>query len=1758
MTRPRKHKWGKKLGRISRRLAPILFALLLLIGSLAPLSNPGVGNIESEQVQEPIEEPLQIGEYLFGPVSGQRYLIVKNMEEGRTYYFGEGLVFHDFNSLVAFEMSLAEGSSYKLDPKLQEAIEKDDPNVIVGIVVEMRDQPSHQISLDVRAEHQASLQALLDEREGIYSAVRAREPSFAYDLKAPLESHMTASEVQHLEEINLKIDYKMYAIRKEIMDITMVENARIQEDLYGELQSRGFRVGYQGHLFNSFSARVPVGYLRTMADRDDVGYVHANFKMYPLLDHSANAIYANVMWSSGITGGPWDLTVADTGIDGSHPNLHEEWEMVVHDNGQFDPRYDDDPASTDDFHGHGTHIAGIILSNDSTYQGVAYGMRDMIDAKFGYDTTDTLGGGDWGDFMEVTDWAIQTAGADILSLSFGGPGFTNGNSGPPRFIDAVIDDLGVPIAVAAGNDGPGAGTVGIPADAFNILAVGSINDGNSDSRVGDILSGFSSRGPLDDGRIKPDVVAPGQNIISANQNWESANDFVTMSGTSMAAPHVAAALLLMMNYTDDPTLFPAVYKALMINHAEGWGATSPNNATGWGYIDMDKTLTWMDYHIEGTVNDGLRYRFYQGSASAGDKATLVWHKHSVYIGASYPFQHWPPNDLDLYVYEMPSRTQLGYSSFALNNVEQLEFDTDRPNIVFKVRAFGDIDGVINEPFSLAVMGSYNEIAPPSYIVNVDAPATVLFGATFDIFANITNVGDLEGWNVNGRLNLPAGLTLMSGPNPSLLGNLPNGSTAMVSWQVRADAVGGQILSVDGYSTSLGETFLNNSGPVIVNVQDVELPLIMNVTALPSPQEVYGFVNISSLVLDNTGVQQVRVTITNPDLSPYGNLSMSYDPGTGRYYYSDSYNELGDYTFDIWAEDINSNWNTSSGLFTIQDTTPPEITSVIAIPSPQEVFGTVNISADVTDNFLLSNVVIEITDPLSAVTNFTMTNGLFDNHFHFDNYNLLGIYDFTIWAVDSLGTWNSSSGQFIIQDSTLPIANAGPDQYDVLIGTVVNFDGSLSSDNYGIASHVWTFIDMTPQTLMGATPQYTFLTASCYDVTLNVTDIAGNYDTDLMRVCTIERNPPLIQNVAETPNPQEIYGFVNVSADVWDDYGLVDVWIEVVAPDMTSTNVSMTPGSGDAFYYRKMYSVLGTYGYTISALDVYDNWNSYIGSFFIDDWTPPEINNLGINPATQQIHGAVNVTGFVTDNHQVDEVLIHITDPDGLTYTNTSMSFFALALQHFYRDFYHKLGTYNFTIWASDFSGNWNSTQGSFFIEDTLYPTFTSVGATPNPQEVFFNVNISSSASDNHMVIGAWVNITDPLGGFVGNYSMNEVIPGEFYLSRSYDSLGLFSYLIWVSDLVGNWNSLGGTFRMIDGTRPEVTALESNPSVEVFSLINLTANATDNYDLVGTWIVVYTPTGSPFGNFSMTENPGVVANYFYQLSFNILGQYSYFVAAKDGSGNWNASWETFNVVDTTPPLADAGDEQIVVQGTNVRLDGRGSSDNFGPIEYHNWTFDYDGDTIELSGSQVTYKFDIPGNYTATLLVVDSSGNTDSDITWVNVTAKDSDGDGLSDDDETGVYSTDPMNPDTDEDGIDDGDEIALGLDPRDNDFDNDGLLDGEDPDPFNPNVDDDLDQPFLSEYWWIILLIILLPVIIIPILAATGRKRKKEDDRRALEKKRRQAAMRKRYVAQKQRLAAPPPPPEEEDLPPPPDEEAPPPPDEIPPPDDELPPPPPGD
>ncbi|MBA3043626.1 PKD domain-containing protein, partial [archaeon] len=99
------------------------------------------------------------------------------------------------------------------------------------------------------------------------------------------------------------------------------------------------------------------------------------------------------------------------------------------------------------------------------------------------------------------------------------------------------------------------------------------------------------------------------------------------------------------------------------------------------------------------------------------------------------------------------------------------------------------------------------------------------------------------------------------------------------------------------------------------------------------------------------------------------------------------------------------------------------------------------------------------------------------------------------------------------DTTMPVANAGADQI-VNEDTLVTFDGSGSTDNIGIGNYTWTFTDQgIPVTLYGANPSYTFYTPGNYTVLLNVTDYAGNWDTDTMWVNVTDITPP---NLTVTP------------------------------------------------------------------------------------------------------------------------------------------------------------------------------------------------------------------------------------------------------------------------------------------------------------------------------------------------------------------------------------------------------------------------------------------------------------------------------------------------------------------------------------------------------------------------------------------------------------------------------------------------------------------
>jgi len=144
------------------------------------------------------------------------------------------------------------------------------------------------------------------------------------------------------------------------------------------------------------------------------------------------------------------------------------------------------------------------------------------------------------------------------------------------------------------------------------------------------------------------------------------------------------------------------------------------------------------------------------------------------------------------------------------------------------------------------------------------------------------------------------------------------------------------------------------------------------------------------------------------------------------------------------------------------------------------------------------------------------------------FSYYGVYDTGVWKVKA--RWEGDSARhgaesswvsFKVADTIPPLADAGPDQ-TVKEDTLVTFDGSGSSDNIGVTSYAWTFMDVTPQTLTGVNPTYTFATLGTHTITLKVTDAAGNYATYTVTIMVFDVMKPVAVSL-QTPTPEHITG-----------------------------------------------------------------------------------------------------------------------------------------------------------------------------------------------------------------------------------------------------------------------------------------------------------------------------------------------------------------------------------------------------------------------------------------------------------------------------------------------------------------------------------------------------------------------------------------------------------------------------------------------------------
>jgi len=175
-------------------------------------------------------------------------------------------------------------------------------------------------------------------------------------------------------------------------------------------------------------------------------------------------------------------------------------------------------------------------------------------------------------------------------MSIGGGG-GNGTDAVSVAVNSAVTGGDV-VVVAAGNSGDEPGTINAPGVATGDITVGAVSDysaptGTARSDAGIWLAGFSSRGPTTDGRMKPDIAAPGVTVTSAQAGRTSG--YVTMSGTSMATPYVSGAVALALEadrLVAPTTATPAGVKTALAATALDVGPTGADNDWGAGLIDV--------------------------------------------------------------------------------------------------------------------------------------------------------------------------------------------------------------------------------------------------------------------------------------------------------------------------------------------------------------------------------------------------------------------------------------------------------------------------------------------------------------------------------------------------------------------------------------------------------------------------------------------------------------------------------------------------------------------------------------------------------------------------------------------------------------------------------------------------------------------------------------------------------------------------------------------------------------------------------------------------------------------------------------------------------------------------------------------------------------------------------------------------------------------------------------------------------------------
>lgn len=432
----------------------------------------------------------------------------------------------------------------------------------------------------------------------------------------------------------LRTDGSYLERRRALVEMLRATAEVTQADLRRWLDAEG--VSYRPFwITNSIQARLTAAQIAALAARGDVEAVASNAAVAlhlptdeeratqpapsapDAVEWGVSKIKAPELWALGITGAGVVVAGQDTGIRWTHNAIKAKyrgwnaasqvadhnynWHDAIHAaNGSCAA---DSPAPCDD-NNHGSHTVGTIVGDDggTNQVGVAPGARWIGCRNM------NAGNGTPATYNECAEWFLaptDLAGAnpdpdkapDVINNSWGCVPEEGCTAVAGTEVRAAIENLvagGIMFVASAGNEGSGCSTIGAaPGSLDSVFTIGSTTSSDG-------ISSFSSRGPVPvgagtGGRNKPDVVAPGSSVRSITRASDSS--YSSFSGTSMASPHVAGAVALLMQVNPSLKGNPAAVAELLRTTAVPLTSTTqvcggipattfPNPVQGHGQIDM--------------------------------------------------------------------------------------------------------------------------------------------------------------------------------------------------------------------------------------------------------------------------------------------------------------------------------------------------------------------------------------------------------------------------------------------------------------------------------------------------------------------------------------------------------------------------------------------------------------------------------------------------------------------------------------------------------------------------------------------------------------------------------------------------------------------------------------------------------------------------------------------------------------------------------------------------------------------------------------------------------------------------------------------------------------------------------------------------------------------------------------------------------------------------------------------------------------------